>query len=74
MVLQEDESQDAEKKLQAGFKVIANHFVEAPKAEENLQKLHQMKDEGIFSALSTLLNPGTSFAEAATVRVCDPGG
>lgn len=70
MMLQEEETPDVEKKLQSIFKVIANHFAEPAKAEENLQKVHQMKDEGVFSALSTLLSPSTSVAEAATARVC----
>lgn len=68
-MLQEEESPEVEKKLQSIFKVIANHFVEPAKAEEHLQKLHQMKDEGVFTALSTLLSPSTSVAEAARVRV-----
>lgn len=68
--MQEDESPEVEKKLQSIFKVIALHFAEPAKAEENLQKLHEMKDEGVFSALTTLLSPSTSFTEATTVRVC----
>ncbi|XP_024357694.1 sister chromatid cohesion protein PDS5 homolog A isoform X2 [Physcomitrium patens] len=64
----EEEISDLEKKLQSIFKVIANHCVDSSKAEENLQKLHQMKDESIFSALSTLLDSSTAVAEATTVR------
>lgn len=69
-MMQEEEISDLEKKLQSIFKVIANHCVDSSKAEENLQKLHQMKDESIFSALSTLLDSSTAVAEATTVRVC----
>lgn len=49
---------------------MAVYFVEPPKAEENLQALHQMKYESVFPALSTLFNPSTTVAQAATVRVC----
>jgi len=69
-LLQDEEIPSLEGKLQANFKVIAIYFVEPPKAEESLQKLHQMKDESVFTALSTLLSPNTTLAQAATVRVC----
>lgn len=68
--MQEEEIPNLEAKLQSHFKVIALFFVEPPKAEESLQKLHQMKDESVFTALSTLLNPNTTLSKAATVRVC----
>lgn len=68
-VLQEEETPEVEKKLQSSFKAIANHFVDPEKAEENLQKIHQMKDENVFTALSTLLDPCTSIDQATTVQV-----
>lgn len=71
--MQEEDNPEIEKKIQSNFKGIANQFVDPIKAEENLQKLHQMKDNNIFKALSTLLNPSTTFAQAATVRVCCSG-
>lgn len=70
VILQEEEIPDLEKKLQSIFKVIANHSVEPSKAEEFLQKLHQMKNESVFVALSTILNPCTTVTNAATARVC----
>lgn len=70
MILQEEETPEVEKKLQSSFKVIASQFVDPQKAEENLQKVHQMKDANVFTALSTLLDPHTSLDQATTVRVC----
>jgi len=67
--LQEEETPEVEKKLQSCFKVISNHFVDPQKAEENLQNIHQMKDENIFTALSTLLDPCTSIDQPTAVRV-----
>jgi len=67
--LQEEETPEVEKKLQSCFKDISNHFVDPQKAEENLQIIHQMKDENVFTALSTLLDPFTSIDQATTVRV-----
>jgi len=68
-ILQEEETPEVEKKVQSSFKVISNYFVDPQKAEENLQKIHQMKDENVFTALSTLLDPCTSIDLATTVRV-----
>lgn len=56
--------------MQSIFKVVANHCVEPSKAEDNLQKLHQLKNESVFVALSTLLNPCTTVIDATTARVC----
>ena len=67
--MQEEDIPELEKKIQSCFKVIANQFVDPAKAEENLLKLQQMKDNNIFKALSTLLNPSTTLSQAASVRV-----
>ncbi|KAH7279481.1 hypothetical protein KP509_37G021700 [Ceratopteris richardii] len=42
-------------------------FVEDSKVEEHFQKLHKMKDNKIFKALSDLLNPLTSYMESLSV-------
>lgn len=65
-ILQEEEISEVEK---SSFKVIASYFADPQKAEENLQKIHEMNDENVFTALSTLLDPCTSIDQATTVRV-----
>ncbi|XP_024361716.1 sister chromatid cohesion protein PDS5 homolog A isoform X1 [Physcomitrium patens] len=64
----EGDTPEFEKKLQSCFKSIANQFVDPPKAEDSLQKLHQTKDESVFTALATLLSPITTIAQANTAR------
>ena len=44
-------------------------FIDPFRAEESFQKLHQMKDNNIFKALSQLLDPETTFANANAIRV-----
>lgn len=69
-MFQEEETPEALKKLLSNFKTIAGSFKDPQKLEENLQSFHQMNDESVFTAFSTLLDPSTSFGEAITVRVC----
>ncbi|KAL3693850.1 hypothetical protein R1sor_007501 [Riccia sorocarpa] len=64
----EEDSPEPQKKIQACFKALAGSFVDGTKAEENFQKLHQMKDNSIFKSLNTLLNPSTSFQHAQATR------
>ncbi|BBN05523.1 sister chromatid cohesion protein PDS5 [Marchantia polymorpha subsp. ruderalis] len=64
----EEDTPELQKKIQACFKAIAASFVDATKAEENFQKLHQMKDNYIFKSLNTLLSPSTLFAQAQATR------
>lgn len=63
-VFQEDDNAELQKKLQATFKAISTAFVDVTKAEEHLQKLHQMKDNNIFKGLATLLDPNTKFEQS----------
>lgn len=70
--MQEEDIPELEKKIQSSFKIIANQFVDPAKAEENLVHLQKMKDNNIFKALSTLLNPSTTLSQAASVRVAKP--
>ncbi|KAL2634564.1 hypothetical protein R1flu_006043 [Riccia fluitans] len=64
----EEDSPELQKKIQACFKALGGSFVDATKAEENFQKLHQMKDNSIFKSLNTLLNPSTAFSQAQAIR------
>ncbi|KAJ7523458.1 hypothetical protein O6H91_18G050900 [Diphasiastrum complanatum] len=66
---QEEDASELKKKIQASSKVIAASFVDSVKAEENLQKLFQMKDNNIFKALGLLLTPGTTFDQSRAARV-----
>ncbi|CAM6113881.1 unnamed protein product [Calypogeia fissa] len=64
----EEDSPDLQKKIQASFKSIATSFFDSSKAEENMQKLHQMKDNNIFKSLNVLLTPTTPFKQALATR------
>lgn len=67
--MQEEDTPDLQKKIQASFKAIATSFSDSSKAEENMQKLHQMKDNNIFKSLNVLLTPTTGFKQALATRV-----
>lgn len=67
--MQEEDTPDLQKKIQASFKAIATSFADSSKAEENMQKLHQMKDNNIFKSLNVLLTPTTQFKQALATRV-----
>eukprot|EP00897_Mesotaenium_endlicherianum_P005452 jgi/Mesen1/4935/ME000246S04157 len=64
---EEPDSEELQVEMQRCFGIICVAFGK-PKAEEHLNKLHQMKDNHIFRAFSTLLNPDTTFAQARSVR------
>lgn len=64
----EEDSAELQKKIQRGLKTMSICFIDPSRAEESFQKLHQMKDNNIFKALSQLLDPETTFANANAIR------
>jgi len=64
----EKDSAELQKKIQRGLKTMSICFIDPVRAEESFQKLHQMKDNNIFKALSQLLDPETTFANAHAIR------
>eukprot|EP00250_Pteridium_aquilinum_P017571 c23690_g1_i1 orf=2-3739(-) len=63
----EKEAGQGQPEIQQLFKGMALLFVDDGKAEEHFQKLHNMKDNKIFKALSDLLNPHTTFIESESI-------
>ncbi|GLJ40362.1 hypothetical protein SUGI_0830400 [Cryptomeria japonica] len=66
--LKEDDSMELNKKIQMGLKTMSLCFIDPVRAEENFQKLHQMKDNNVFKGLSQLLDPNTTVASAQAIR------
>ncbi|KAH9325840.1 hypothetical protein KI387_006018, partial [Taxus chinensis] len=64
----EEDSIELHKKIQTGIKMMSFCFIDPVRAEENFQKLHQMKDNNIFKGLSQLLDPNTTVASAQAIR------
>lgn len=64
----EKDSPELQRKIQKGLKTMSVCFIDPVRAEESFQKLHQMKDNNIFKALSQLLDPETTFANAHAIR------
>eukprot|EP01018_Ginkgo_biloba_P018620 Gb_23673 [translate_table: standard] len=64
----EEDSLDLHKNIQRVLKMMSICFVDPGRAEESFQKLHQMKDNNIFKALSQLLDPSTTFVNAHAIR------
>lgn len=54
--------------MQRLFKAMSLAFVDDHKAEENFQKLHNMKDKKIFKALAQLLDLSTSFTQCEEIN------
>lgn len=69
MDVKEKDSAELQRKIQKGLKMMSICFIDPVRAEEIFQKLHQMKDNNIFKALSQLLDPETTFANAHAIRV-----
>ena len=55
--------------IQQLLKAMPLFFVDDGKVEEHFQKLHSMKDNKIFKALSQLLDPQTSLSESELIKV-----
>ena len=66
--MKEEDSAELQKKIQRKLKTMSICFIDPFRAEESFQKLHQMKDNNIFKALSQLLDPETTFANANAIR------
>ncbi len=46
---------------------VAGSFPDSARADEAMQKVHEMRDGHIFKGLATLCNPGTDMETAAKV-------
>jgi sister-chromatid-cohesion protein PDS5 len=68
-VLQEEPSDEIEKKIRGSFRKMSAFFADIPKVEECFENLHQMKDNNIFKDLTELIKEGTTFATVRSIRV-----
>lgn len=66
--LKEDDSQDNQKKLQICCKGMLSSFVDPAKAEEEFQKLNQLKDNNLLKDLAGLLDPNTTLSQSQIIR------
>lgn len=58
-----------EKRISSCFKSMSLSFKDPPKAEESFQKLNQLKDNKIWKALSSLLDPSNYFLQAEQIYI-----
>ena len=68
-MLQEEPSDEIEKKICGSFRKMSSFFADIPKVEECFENLHQMKDNNIFKDLTELIKDGTTFATVRSIRV-----
>ena len=69
MLLQENQSEEVEKRIETAFLKMAACFPDPTKAKESFHKLNQIKADNIFIPLELLLDELTSVeAEATRVR------
>jgi sister-chromatid-cohesion protein PDS5 len=68
-VLQEEPSDEIQKKFCASFRNMSVAFADASNVEECLKNLHQLKDNNIFKDLTELSYEGSSFATVQSIRV-----
>lgn len=67
--LKDDNELNFEKQILSCFKTMSLSFKDPVKAEENFQKLHQMKDIIIWKALTCLLDPSRTFTQAQATYI-----
>ena len=67
--LKDDNELKFEKQILSCFKTMSLSFKDPVKAEENFQKLHQMKDIIIWKALTCLLDPSRTFTQAQAIYI-----
>ncbi|GLJ16335.1 hypothetical protein SUGI_0276270 [Cryptomeria japonica] len=58
-----------EKRILSCFKSMSLSFKDPPKAEESFQKLNQLKDNKIWKALTSLLDPSNYFLQAEQIYI-----
>jgi sister-chromatid-cohesion protein PDS5 len=67
--ISQEDAPDMQKKFLGCFRNMSRLFTDATKAEEYLNKLHQLKDANIWKMFTRLLDCATTFNEAWSIRV-----
>lgn len=66
--LKDEDSLENQKKLQMCCKSMISSFVDPIKAEEQFQKLTQIKDNNVLKCLAGLLDPNTTLSQSQAIR------
>eukprot|EP00249_Psilotum_nudum_P024915 c29322_g1_i2 orf=363-5285(-) len=66
--IKEEDSQEAQKRLQNCCKAMSSSFVDPIRAEDDFGKLNQLKDNNVLKALTSLLDSNLSLSEAESIR------
>jgi len=66
--MQED-APDLQKRIVGCFRSMSRSFSDPAKCEENLNMLHQLKDDNIWKLFTNLFDCSTSFEKAWSLRV-----
>ncbi|TVU11623.1 hypothetical protein EJB05_45218 [Eragrostis curvula] len=66
--LSQEENPDLQKRILGCFRSMSRLFSDSAKCEENLNMLHQLKDDNIWKIFSSLLDCSTTFEQAWSLR------
>ncbi|KAG2611293.1 sister chromatid cohesion protein PDS5 homolog A-like isoform X2 [Panicum virgatum] len=66
--LSQEDAPDLQKRIVGCFRSMSRSFSDPAKCEENLNMLHQLKDDNIWKLFTSLLDCSTSFEKAWSLR------
>ncbi|KAG2605958.1 sister chromatid cohesion protein PDS5 homolog A-like isoform X3 [Panicum virgatum] len=66
--LSQEDAPDLQKRIVGCFRSMSRSFSDPAKCEENLNMLHQLKDDNIWKLFTNLLDCSTSFEKAWSLR------
>ncbi|GJN28989.1 hypothetical protein PR202_gb17174 [Eleusine coracana subsp. coracana] len=66
--ISQDDNPDLQKRILGCFRSMSRLFSDPAKCEENLNMLHQLKDDNIWKIFTSLLDCSTTFEEAWSLR------
>ncbi|KAM0917721.1 hypothetical protein ACQ4PT_009179 [Festuca glaucescens] len=67
--ISQEDAPDLQKRILGCFRSMSRLFTDTTKAEEYLNKLHQLKDANIWKMFTSLLDCATTFIDAWSIRV-----